>query len=179
MKRLVSHPSLPTFEEVVEWLFLMNPELLLFIFRLLIALLLYLFLVLILRQLWQDLQAGKRITSHAPKAHLLTIKGEGIQETYPLQEINLIGRAQDNTLCIDETTVSGYHARLSYQQGQWWLEDLGSRNGTLLNDLPVTEPIVVAYSDEIHFGNVCFRFVAGPTPEITETLSVTREPDQK
>jgi hypothetical protein len=157
----------------------MNPELLLFIFRLLIALMLYAFLAYILVQLWKDIRSGRRSVFEAPKAHLLKLKGEGPQETYPLQEINLIGRAKDNTVCIDEATVSGYHARLSYRQDQWWLEDLGSRNGTLLNDMPVMEPVVVAFSDEIHFGNVCLRFVAGPIPEITETVSVVRETNTK
>jgi hypothetical protein len=142
----------------------MNPEVLLFILRLLIALLLYAFLATILVYLWKDLQSSKTIKHVAPDAYLEGLEEIEIKSTYPLEEINLIGRAIDNTLILNENTVSGYHARLSFQQDQWWLEDLGSRNGTFVNELPVSEPLVITYGDVLGFGNTRLRLVSGPAP---------------
>ena len=92
------------------------------------------------------------------------IDGEALKSAYPLEEINLIGRATDNTLILNEGTISGYHARLSYQNEQWWLEDLGSRNGTFVNELPVSEPLVVTYGDMLGFGKTRLRLVSGIPP---------------
>jgi pSer/pThr/pTyr-binding forkhead associated (FHA) protein len=155
----------------------MSPEVLLLILRVAIAVILYGFLVVILVHLWRDLQSSKRSTLVAPEAHLEKLEGEGVEHNYPLDEINLIGRAKDNTVILDESTVSGYHSRLSYQQEQWWLEDLGSRNGTFLNDLPVTEPLVITYGDELGFGNVRMRIVSGKAPE--ESYTVKKDPPEE
>jgi hypothetical protein len=142
----------------------MSPESLLFILRILIAVLLYIFLTTILVYLWKDLQSSKKSKSAAPEAHLEKIEGVEVEPTYPLEEINLIGRANDNTIILNEGTVSGYHARLSFQQDQWWLEDLGSRNGTFVNELPISEPIVITYGDVLGFGNIRLRCVSGRSP---------------
>ncbi|MGD8634401.1 MAG: FHA domain-containing protein, partial [Anaerolineales bacterium] len=80
--------------------------------------------------------------------------------SYPLDNLNLIGRAADNTIVLDDEIVSAHHARLSYlSDRQWWLEDLGSRNGTAVNAVPVDEPLAVTDGDTISFGNVEFRLV--------------------
>jgi hypothetical protein len=139
----------------------MNPEVLLFILRIFIALMLYTFLTTILVYLWKDLQSSKNIQHVAPDAYLEALEGLEPASTYPLEEINLIGRAIDNTLILNESTVSGYHARLSFQQDQWWLEDLGSRNGTFVNELPISEPLVITYGDVLGFGNTRLRLASG------------------
>jgi len=143
----------------------MSPDLLLLILRLAIAVALYTFLAFILIQLWKDIQTSKQTTPIAPKAHLVTIEGEDLELAYSLDELNLIGRAIDNTIVLNSGAVSGYHARISYQQAQWWLEDLGSRNGSLLNEIQVTEPLVITYGDEMQFGNIRLRLISGSTPE--------------
>jgi pSer/pThr/pTyr-binding forkhead associated (FHA) protein len=142
----------------------MNPEMLLFILRILIALLLYAFLATILVYLWKDFQSSKTIQHITPDAYLEGLEGIEPASTYPLDEINLIGRAIDNTLILNQNTVSGYHARLSFQQDQWWLEDLGSRNGTFVNELPVSEPLVITNGDILGFGNTRLRLVSGLPP---------------
>lgn len=143
----------------------MSPELLLLIIRILIAAILYVFLGTILVYLWKDLQSEKKVKQISPEAHLEKIEGEALESVYPLEEINLIGRATDNTLILNENTISGYHARLSYQNEQWWLEDLGSRNGTFLNELPVSEPLVITYGDVLGFGKTRLRLASGHYPE--------------
>ncbi len=44
-----------------------------------------------------------------------------------------------------------------FQNGQWWIEDLASRNGTEVNEVPVEEPLVVSYGDQIRMGRVLAR----------------------
>ncbi|MEW6406714.1 MAG: FHA domain-containing protein, partial [Chloroflexota bacterium] len=47
---------------------------------------------------------------------------------------------------------STHHARLSFSRGQWWVEDLESTNGTLLNQELVTAPTVVTPGDQLRCG---------------------------
>ena len=53
-----------------------------------------------------------------------------------------LGRGLDNDLVINHPRVSRHHAQLQQREGQWWLIDLGSANGTAVNDLPVSEMIL-------------------------------------
>lgn len=65
-----------------------------------------------------------------------------------------IGRDPGSDLTIDDLTVSNQHARFNYHHNQWWLEDLGSRNGTYLNQERVSAPVVITTGDHIQFGQV-------------------------
>jgi pSer/pThr/pTyr-binding forkhead associated (FHA) protein len=55
---------------------------------------------------------------------------------------------------VPDTFASAEHALISWRGGQWWLEDLGSRNGTRLNDETVTAPTVLSAGDVISIGQV-------------------------
>ena len=48
------------------------------------------------------------------------------------------------------------------RNGQWWLEDRASRNGTLLNGVPVQQPVIVTDGDVIGIGNYHFRLEMEP-----------------
>jgi ABC-type multidrug transport system ATPase subunit len=65
----------------------------------------------------------------------------------------VIGRTAPAGLIIVHAEISRRHARLTYQQGNYLLEDLGSRNGTFLNGQPVKDPQVLADGDEIRLGS--------------------------
>jgi hypothetical protein len=142
----------------------MNPELALLALRLGLALVLYTFFGAVLLFLWRDLRATARASEIAPPAHLELRTDPALGRPFPLSNLNLVGRASDNTILIDDGTVSSHHARLSYQGGQWWLEDLGSKNGTGVNELDVEDPIVVTFGDKIRFGNVMTELKSGPAP---------------
>jgi hypothetical protein len=139
----------------------MSPEQVLLALRALMAVALYAFLGAILVLLWRDLRAASRAERHVPAARLVVEDGPEAGRAFALTPLNLIGRAADNTLRIQDGTVSAYHARLSYQGGQWWLEDLGSRNGTRVNQIQVQQPLVVTYGDAISLGSVRLLLVAG------------------
>lgn len=59
-----------------------------------------------------------------------------------------IGRAPDNHLVIPDDGVSRYHARLLYDNGSLWIQDLGSRNGVFINDARVTGHRALKVGDE-------------------------------
>ncbi len=148
----------------------MTPALLLLAMRVLLALLLYAFLVLVLVTLWKDLRKA-RAEPAAPTAHLVIVEGPGQGGCRPLSQVNTLGRAADNTLSLADETVSAYHARLSYHGGQWWLEDLGSRNGSWVNDIPVDQPLVITYGDVIRLGRVRLHLTAGSASAPTSHVS--------
>jgi hypothetical protein len=60
-----------------------------------------------------------------------------------------IGRWQDNDILVDDRWVSRHHARVFRQGELYLLEDLGSKNGTLVNGQRITEPTVLADGDEV------------------------------
>ncbi len=75
------------------------------------------------------------------------------------QKEQIIGRSSSANLVIPHPQVSQQHARFVYKEGQFFLEDLGSRNGTLLNDQPIHDQQVLKNGDEIHLGpNVVLVF---------------------
>jgi pSer/pThr/pTyr-binding forkhead associated (FHA) protein len=158
----------------------MSPGLLLLILRIMMGAALIVFLVVILLILRQDLHRNKTQPTFIPSARLILTSGSSGKKIFELSNLDLIGRAADNTIVLNEEAVSAHHARLSYLSGwQWWLEDLGSRNGTSVNSIPVEQPLAVTNGDEIAFGTVVCELVVegsdkGPvsTPESDQIKSI-------
>lgn len=67
-----------------------------------------------------------------------------------------LGRAPDNTIVISDPTVSSRHARLYLQGNQWYIQDLGSTNGTFVNNLRVTQH-PVRIGDQIRLGAIVIQ----------------------
>jgi pSer/pThr/pTyr-binding forkhead associated (FHA) protein len=63
-----------------------------------------------------------------------------------------IGRAEDSTLVITDDYASARHARLVPRAGQWYIEDLGSTNGTYLDRSKVNAPTPVPIGVPIRIG---------------------------
>ena len=123
--------------------------------RLLLALSLYAFLVWVLLTIWRELRAqGNLLAARKIPGISLSFMGKGqpSAQRYFTQSEILIGRDThcDNPLLND--TVSMRHARLSYHPAQWWLEDLGSTNGTRLNSEKLSIPTVIITGDKIECG---------------------------
>lgn len=64
----------------------------------------------------------------------------------------LIGRADDSTLVLDDDFASTRHARISLRGTDWYVEDLGSTNGTYLDRAKVTAPLRVPLGSPIRIG---------------------------
>lgn len=80
------------------------------------------------------------------------------------QDVTTIGRINGNDLVISERTVSRRHARLWFAEGRWYLEDLQSANGTLVNSVRIFQPVMLNDGDIINFGDevVVFNITYGP-----------------
>jgi pSer/pThr/pTyr-binding forkhead associated (FHA) protein len=63
-----------------------------------------------------------------------------------------IGRADDSTVVLDDDYASTRHARLSLRGADWYVEDLGSTNGTYLDRAKVTAPLRVPLGVPIRIG---------------------------
>jgi pSer/pThr/pTyr-binding forkhead associated (FHA) protein len=64
----------------------------------------------------------------------------------------LIGRADDSTLVLDDDYASTRHARIAMQGDDWYVEDLGSTNGTYLDRAKVTGPTRVPLGVPVRIG---------------------------
>ena len=87
-------------------------------------------------------------------AHQLVVTGgqlAGTKLTLGEQQIT-IGRAEDSTLVITDDYASARHARLVPRAGQWFVEDLGSTNGTYLDRAKVNGPTPVPIGVPIRIG---------------------------
>ena len=107
----------------------------------------------------------------SPSAARLTIKtgaysGKVVELT---QGELVIGRSAPAGLIIVHPEVSRRHARLTYQEGNYFLEDLGSSNGTLINGQPVRGPQVLTDGAEIQLGSE-IRLVFSQPPVVAQSL---------
>lgn len=78
-----------------------------------------------------------------------------------------IGREKPADVVIPDTTISGNHAELQIKGTEWTIRDLGSTNGTFLNDVPVRAAVRVRESDALRLGSVQLRLSspAGPVQQ--------------
>jgi pSer/pThr/pTyr-binding forkhead associated (FHA) protein len=68
-----------------------------------------------------------------------------------------IGRAPDNDVVVGDPATSGHHGRIDVRAGSFWVSDLGSTNGTLVNGEPVIEH-QLTHGDMIAIGQSTIRF---------------------
>ena len=70
----------------------------------------------------------------------------------------LIGRHPACDFMCSSKTVSGIHAKIVKQDQGYYVEDLGSRNGTWVNDQPIHEPVKLKHNDCIRLGEIVLHF---------------------
>ncbi len=150
----------------------MTAEIVLQIFRFGFLLLLWLFIFAAFRVVRADLFGGRtgRVAAVPPRAAapgrrkqkgpktLVVTAGPlaGTRITLGDQPI-LIGRADDSTLVLTDDFASSRHARLTNRGGQWYVEDLGSTNGTFLDQQRVQGPLLVANGQPIRIGQTALE----------------------
>lgn len=141
---------------------LLNAQFLL-VLRLALVISLYAFLCVAIFILWQDLKKQSRLLAsrQTPQLTLVHKTSEGQQTLrFSIPEI-LIGRDLACDCTLDDSTISAQHARFSFHHNQWWIEDMGSRNGTYLNHQLVISPLVVTSRDEVRLGQVHLTVIIG------------------
>ena len=86
--------------------------------------------------------------------HLQIFLSEDNQTSHDLGEEKVtVGRLADNTLQIEDASVSSHHAEVFLESGKYHLLDLGSTNGTFVNGEAVTAAIL-NHGDEVRFGRI-------------------------
>jgi hypothetical protein len=111
--------------------------------------------------LWRDLrmQSATLTRPRLPSIQLTRIDATPPQAKLFTRPQILVGRDPAAELFLEDKTISARHARLYYEDTQWWVEDLRSTNGTLLNQEHVLEPVVLASGDRLQFGQVAFTLI--------------------
>jgi pSer/pThr/pTyr-binding forkhead associated (FHA) protein len=128
--------------------------------------LLYLFFFRVLRTVWVEVReprAGRIPDGPVPPAPVpvaervgrlaVIAPSERAGRVFNLGQELTVGRAPGCGVSLpDDTFVSQVHARVFRQEGEYFVEDLGSTNGTLLNDHKVTAPVAVRPGDRLQVG---------------------------
>jgi pSer/pThr/pTyr-binding forkhead associated (FHA) protein len=101
------------------------------------------------------------------KHYLMMTMGPSVGHIYPLSDVIItIGRDLSNDIVIQDPEISRYHLRLRRQRQGYSAEDMGSTNGTFLNNVPLEEPQALESDDVIKLGTmVQLQYVSQPTDE--------------
>ena len=139
---------------------------------------LYLFVLVIARSALKDL---RRTYSPAPDATgfhaapafaeaprgadawLIAERGGGLERDHRFDLIGglSIGRSKESDVQIDDRYASGLHARVFSREGRFFVEDMNSTNGTLLNGATLQGEAELIDGDNVQIGDTIFRFEAG------------------
>lgn len=106
----------------------------------------------------------KRLVSATRDACLVHIypTGSAMGSRYPLREKPLVvGRGDDCDVRITDNSVSRRHARIERDVDGFVVSDLGSTNGTFVNDHPLDGPTSIHDGDYLRVGNCIYRYLAG------------------
>ncbi len=129
----------------------------------------YLFIFGIIRMITLDIRKmnaprPKGIAKGTPYLQLLTDRKSlyfDVKQGYPLdREVIVIGRGSGCDITIDDLYMSTKHLQLWYEEGEWYIADLGSSNGTFINGKRMSdEPLILDAGDKIKIGQLEFLVV--------------------
>ncbi|MCI3948139.1 MAG: hypothetical protein K0R11_73 [Acidimicrobiales bacterium] len=148
------------------------PEPLLAVLKLLCLALLYLFFLRVLRAVWAELRPPPPAPPAAPPTparrrdpapqgrrrtgagHLVIVApADQKGRSFDLNGELTVGRAAGCQVALEDNYVSQLHARVFTRDGGVWVEDLGSTNGTYLNDQRVSAPLALRRGDQLKVGS--------------------------
>jgi pSer/pThr/pTyr-binding forkhead associated (FHA) protein len=85
--------------------------------------------------------------------HIAIVEGANAGETVSLDEAPiLVGRGSDAAIRLDDDYVSTRHARIASSGDQWFVEDLGSTNGTYIGSHRLTQPTTLQLGSKVRIG---------------------------
>lgn len=139
---------------------------------------LYLFVLVIARSAFKDLRrtvapAPDATGFHAAPAYaeapqgvdgwLVVERGGGLERDQRFDLIGglSIGRSKESDVRIDDRYASSLHARVFSREGRFYVEDMNSTNGTLLNGATLQGEADLIDGDTIQIGDTIFRFEVG------------------
>jgi hypothetical protein len=144
-----------------------QPDVSILTLRLAFTAVLYLFLILVGLIAYRDVRratapSGKPREQQMVAANLVVLESGDTAlipgQTFELQPVTTMGRSPTSTIVVPDGYASGEHAMLTWRDQKWWLQDLGSTNGTLLNRHLVQKSVQVNSGDVIQVGRVKLKF---------------------
>jgi len=142
----------------------------LLILRLLLIVLLYLFLMQVVIAITRDLRKTAAVSTDAGRkaaavlGHLVVVDSGPSSITpgtsFDLEPQTTIGRGPTNTIQIPDSFISSEHTRLWYRNGQWFVQDGGSVNGTFVNNQPAYTALSAKAGDIVRVGYIQFKLTA-------------------
>lgn len=151
----------------------MSQDWILLALRMLAVVVLYAFLFVAVWVVWRDLKSAsserqQEIPSDLvnsepiPSGWLLVMSPADtslqVGDLVALLPRATLGRSASNHIVLSDPSVSSYHARIDWRSGDWWLTDLGSKNGTRLNGAPMSVAMPLVDGDVVGLGLVSFEF---------------------
>lgn len=145
------------------------PEIVYVTLRYAFLFLLYLFVLLVARTIYRELSpapdtvkrrrtAGKVGGKRGPFLLLTEREGRRRRVDWDASGELLIGRAPECSLCLQDEFVSNLHAKLYQVEGRFYIEDLGSTNGTYVNGRRINYPTELRGGDNVKVGNTLMVF---------------------
>ncbi|MDR2440831.1 MAG: sigma 54-interacting transcriptional regulator [Planctomycetaceae bacterium] len=111
-------------------------------------------------------------------AFLVLIQNGEQKELYSLRSdsVTMLGRATENTISLLDDRCSRFHAKIFFENGQWYIQDLDSRNGTYLEEQAVLaqQTVPLQAGNHIQLGHTLFQFGCG---ELGTTHILPENPD--
>ncbi len=142
------------------------PEIVIVVLKYLFLALLYLFVALVVMAVLRELYGGRAFSSgpgvlkkgRGPRLVIAKEGGRGRKVAHPVQGGLVIGRAPDCDLVLEDEFVSNYHAKVYLLGGRFYVEDLGSTNGTFVNGRRISTPLELRGGDVIQVGRTSLEF---------------------
>lgn len=108
----------------------------------------------------RERREARRAGGDASPHNLLITGGPLVGTILPLGTAPIvIGRAPSSTLVLEDPYASSRHARMSTIDGHWWIEDLGSRNGTFVDDERIEQPREIGPGTIVRIGQTTLELV--------------------
>jgi pSer/pThr/pTyr-binding forkhead associated (FHA) protein len=96
---------------------------------------------------------SKQKARRGSPTHVLVVDGANQGERADLSQAPiLIGRGSDAAIRLDDDYVSTRHARIAASGDQWFVEDLGSTNGTYIGSARITQPTTLTLGTQVRIG---------------------------
>lgn len=138
------------------------------LFTVVFIIILYVIIILALRIMYKDVKNGAKNDGkkkQSGKSIGLVVEEQGQNlalkkgSVIPIRGSITLGRTEDNDLVLQDKYVSSTHAKIYSKDDEYFLEDLKSTNGTILNGVKINGIIQIAVDDQIQIGSLTFKVI--------------------
>ncbi|MDD7795645.1 FHA domain-containing protein [Clostridium sp. 'White wine YQ'] len=137
-------------------------------FAILFIVILYIIIYYALKIMNKDIRGGNRrrgASKKGQKSYGIEVESSGDNPNLKqgtlihIRDTVSIGRRDDNSIILTDSFVSGHHAKLFIRNNNFYVEDLGSTNGTFINGSRIDGSAKLNVNDELKIGSVVFRVI--------------------